>query len=112
MPLDEAQAALRSLKLEWSIEWVLSTSAEQDLVLEQTPGPGNDAVAGPAGSPARRQRPNRVVPELVGLCREEAEDRVAAAGFTCRVEFTQATHGWASSPGRPRRAAARPRAKW
>ena len=68
---------------------MLSSSAERDRVLEQTPPPGTmqsqaDPVLLRAGS-----GPNRIVPDVVGLCREQAEALVKAAGFVCRVEYTE-----------------------
>ena len=87
MTVEQATEALRKLKVECEVEWVLSSSEQQGLVLEQDPPPGTmhsqaDPVRLRAGS-----GPNRIVPNVVGLCREEAEGLIAAAGFTYRVEF-------------------------
>jgi hypothetical protein len=87
MTLATATTTLRRLKLEWTTEWVLSTPADKGRVLEQTPDPGTmqsqaDPVALRLGS-----GPNRIVPNVVGLCREQAEDVVAAAGFSYRIEY-------------------------
>ena len=95
MTLDRAKALLRAAELDWEVTYVPCEPAQQNIVLEQRPQPGDAVLQGTKVRLRVGEGPLGVVPHVTDLFAGAARKLIEDAGFTCTVTWV----GDAGPPG-------------
>jgi len=83
--LERAKALLNAVALDWDITYVPCEPAQQNIVLEQDPRPGDAVLQGTKVRLRVGEGPLGVVPHVTDLFAGAARELIEDAGFTCAV---------------------------